>query len=752
MSKGSVMKTNLDPAKCPFCGSPEVEYPTPRTVYSCGTNDYDGRPESAMQSETCKERVLAKPVHTTQFEKKFGIKEEDCKNKYELWYFKTLLSLLEDGTVKDDRTNTGTRSIPFHTYQHDLRESYPLMKSRYLDPFNPIKEMIWMLSGSSNVKPLQEMGVPFWNSFADEDGELGPVYGVQWRHWKTPDGEEVDQIQYVLDLLENEPTSRRMVVSCWNPSFIPVAKTAPKDNPKLGKMSLTPCFVAGTPVLTPHGYVDIESLNAGDLVVTDKGNIQPINHKWITEYTGEIIGLSMVYQTELIQCTPNHPFLIKNKGYIECKDIKIGDKLGILRPKFSDRVHVNNWSVLNSYHQTISHSEELNKNDYYFLGYFLGNGWVSQTQPRVSVAIPNSKVEWLLPKIRNSIKLIHKPGISPNVATYATKSQKWWGLLKEFGHGASNKKIPEWIFTSPIEFVEEFIKGYKDADGFESKNRKVISYTTTSRSLAYGLQRLYAGLGRHAAVYKQKRPTTTIIEGRCVNQKDTYMVNLRSRTVHDVEMDGDYLWVPVNGIGKKTTSCLVYNYDVGHDHTYVVHNYATHNCHFSFVLTATPMNFGDRLNYFKHSHPTIYSNLYPISGKGWTERAEEAMNHRNVPKFYLDLSFIMRSNDFILGNPANLNEYAALCMMFAQQRNMIARYVNYTGIDVHIYSNHIAGAREQIDYVKKHPEIFTDEPAKIHIGLNGKPNTIFEYTVDHFVVQDYHRENTGPVIRFPIAV
>jgi thymidylate synthase len=111
----------------------------------------------------------------------------------------------------------------------------------------------------------------------------------------------------------------------------------------------------------------------------------------------------------------------------------------------------------------------------------------------------------------------------------------------------------------------------------------------------------------------------------------------------------------------------------------------------------------------------------------------------------------MRSNDFVLGNPANLNEYAGLCMMFAQQRNMVARYVNYTGIDVHVYSDHITGARDQIDYAKKHPEIFTDKPAQVYL-VGDKPETIFDYTADHFEVQGYSKENAGPVIRFPIAV
>lgn len=101
--------------------------------------------------------------------------------------------------------------------------------------------MIWMLSGSSNVKDLQALDVPFWNEFADETGELGPVYGYLWRHWPNGDGSETDQIKYVEDLLKNNPDSRRMVVNCWHPSYIPDSAVSPKENYKFGKQALTPC-------------------------------------------------------------------------------------------------------------------------------------------------------------------------------------------------------------------------------------------------------------------------------------------------------------------------------------------------------------------------------------------------------------------------------------------------------------------------------------------------------------------------------
>lgn len=172
------------------------------------------------------------------------------KNKYEYWYLNLLRRLIKSGG-KEDRTGTGTHSDSFETYRHDLREGFPALRSRFLKPENPGKELVWMLSGSDNEKDLAAMGVPFWSEFADETGNLGPVYGYLWRHWPNGDGTETDQVKYIQDLLKTNPTSRRMVVDCWHPSFIPNSKTPPKDNYKEGKQALTPCHILWDVVVQP---------------------------------------------------------------------------------------------------------------------------------------------------------------------------------------------------------------------------------------------------------------------------------------------------------------------------------------------------------------------------------------------------------------------------------------------------------------------------------------------------------------------
>lgn len=225
-------------------------------------------------------------------------------NVYEDWYMTQLNNIIENGQRRGDRTDTGVISLPFLNYSHDLRRSYPLMSSRKFIPQHPITEMIWMLSGSGNIEYLLKNNCPFWTDFAVKDdiikqellditrrigylaeargvpygqalmlmgtqtpteiteeldrleipnvvdviaakkGDLGPVYGVQWRYWPNPDGTTTDQITYALDSLRENPNNRRLVVDCWNPSFIPNPKNKPCDNPPEGKMSLVPCHFA----------------------------------------------------------------------------------------------------------------------------------------------------------------------------------------------------------------------------------------------------------------------------------------------------------------------------------------------------------------------------------------------------------------------------------------------------------------------------------------------------------------------------
>lgn len=131
-------------------------------------------------------------------------------------YESLLAHVMENGTQKADRTGTGTRSIFGHQMRFDLREGFPLITTKRVHLKSVVGELLWFLRGESNVAWLQENGIRIWNEWADKDGELGPVYGVQWRSWPTPDGRHIDQIAQVIETLKANPDSRRIIVSAWN--------------------------------------------------------------------------------------------------------------------------------------------------------------------------------------------------------------------------------------------------------------------------------------------------------------------------------------------------------------------------------------------------------------------------------------------------------------------------------------------------------------------------------------------------------
>ncbi|NRA31647.1 MAG: thymidylate synthase [Parvularculaceae bacterium] len=135
-------------------------------------------------------------------------------------YHDLLERVLADGITRDDRTGTGTKSVFGYQMRFDLAEGFPLVTTKRVHRKSVIHELLWFLRGETNVKPLQEVGVSIWNEWADEDGELGPVYGAQWRSWPSYDGGTVDQILNVQDALRNNPHSRRHVVSAWNPALV----------------------------------------------------------------------------------------------------------------------------------------------------------------------------------------------------------------------------------------------------------------------------------------------------------------------------------------------------------------------------------------------------------------------------------------------------------------------------------------------------------------------------------------------------
>ncbi|CAM4027496.1 thymidylate synthase [Smaragdicoccus niigatensis] len=142
-------------------------------------------------------------------------------------YEDLLRLVLADGTPKSDRTGTGTRSVFGHQLRYDLQQGFPLITTKKVHLKSIVYELLWFLRGESNIKWLQDRGVTIWDEWADENGELGPVYGVQWRSWPTPSGQHVDQITQVLETLKRDPDSRRIIVSAWNVGEIPEMALAP---------------------------------------------------------------------------------------------------------------------------------------------------------------------------------------------------------------------------------------------------------------------------------------------------------------------------------------------------------------------------------------------------------------------------------------------------------------------------------------------------------------------------------------------
>lgn len=153
-------------------------------------------------------------------------------------YLDLVKHVLENGNEKSDRTGTGTKSVFGHQMRFDLSEGFPMLTTKKLHLKSIIYELLWFLKGDTNVGYLQENGVKIWNDWADENGDLGPIYGQQWRNWNK---ESIDQIAEIIHTLKFNPDSRRMLVSAWNPSVLPDTSKSFSDNVANGKAALPPC-------------------------------------------------------------------------------------------------------------------------------------------------------------------------------------------------------------------------------------------------------------------------------------------------------------------------------------------------------------------------------------------------------------------------------------------------------------------------------------------------------------------------------
>jgi thymidylate synthase len=156
-------------------------------------------------------------------------------------YLDLLRDVIDTGIDKSDRTGVGTRSVFGRQVRFDLSLGFPLLTTKRVHTKSLIHELLWFLSGSTDNRWLRDRGVTIWDEWATEDGDLGPIYGAQWRSWACPDGRVIDQLADLIATIRTRPDSRRLLVSAWNPADLPDETVSPQDNARAGRMSLAPC-------------------------------------------------------------------------------------------------------------------------------------------------------------------------------------------------------------------------------------------------------------------------------------------------------------------------------------------------------------------------------------------------------------------------------------------------------------------------------------------------------------------------------
>ncbi len=378
-----------------------------------------------------------------------------------------------------------------------------------------------------------------------------------------------------------------------------------------------PCFIEGTPILTYNGYKNIEDVEITDKLLTHTGMFNNILNLQRKIYNGELYKIKIKYHPESIVATEEHPFYIREKKgrnqfgnpqWKKANELTKNDYFGMvinsnsIIPEFTFEKEINQYK-----------NEKIiikfDKFDYWFIiGYFIGNGWIEEGNGEYEIrfVINNKNEKEIFEKINNIIPITDKKCDSEKCKKFGCSNFIWYNIFKQFGIYAHGKLIPEWVQDAPNDFIQEFINGYMKADGCVNDNN-VLQITTVSLNLAYGLQRLYLKLGHIFSINKCIRPKTCVIEGRTVNQKDTYCIRgilqLKRRITSFIE--NNYVWfAPFKIIKENTINIPVYNFEVENDNSYVVMNTIVHNCQ--------PFSIAGHQNGFEDSRSNVFWKLLSI--------------------------------------------------------------------------------------------------------------------------------------------
>jgi len=366
-----------------------------------------------------------------------------------------------------------------------------------------------------------------------------------------------------------------------------------------------PCFVKGTLVLTNTGYKEIQDVQLTDMLLTHTGTFQKIVNLQQKNYTGQLYDIKIKYHPEVISATEEHPFYVRQKVRTwNAKEKKYDIRFEPAEWKKASDLTMEHYYGMVINDKSIIPSFEIDKqinkscteriifqpdhqDQWYMMGYFVGDGWIQDTKKSdhirdthtIRFAVHEDHHD-IIQRLQKVLPITYKQERSGKSLKYGCADQTWFAVLKQFGKYAHGKKIPEWVQDAPTHLIEEFVKGYMDADGFVKKNGS-HQLTTVSYDLAYGLQRLYLKLGYLAGVEKTIRPKTCVIQGRTCNQRDTYQVRITPTKDfrYSSFIEGNYMWyAPCQITTRPVTSETVYNFEVENDNSYIVQNAIVHNC------------------------------------------------------------------------------------------------------------------------------------------------------------------------------
>jgi len=645
----------------------------------------------------------------------------------EYQYLELLERVLQNGDMKEDRTQVGTLSIFGERMMFDITDTIPVLTTKKVFYSGVIKELLFFLSGKTDTTILEKQGVKIW--MGNTRKEFLEKRGLPYRE---------------------------------------------------GDMG--PCFVTGTPVLTLEGYKFIEDVKVNDILYTHVGRWRPITEIHKRSYTGCMIHLDVKYHPSLIECTPEHPFyarkfIIKDQQnivadppeWVNANNLTSNHLLGFKIETIEEIPSLNLTQYINQHCDAKSYIKRIDKpEEWFMLGYFLENGWISEEAngPWIHFVMWKSQQDNILTKLRMVLNLQLKSEQS-TYSTYWCYDTEWSQILLQFGKYTHCKLIPDWVHRAPVEMLHQFLDGYCYTDGCIKmmSNKECRNYTTMSLDIALSIQRIYLKLGKFAGISFQKGDYQKMLEDRIINQQDCYLIRVyedSKRKCKYCYIENGYAWFTIISIQRVAVQDVtVYNFTVHEDNTYTIKNLTVHNCygfqwrHWGAEYTGCDTDYKDkgvdqikslvegiRKDPLSRRHILTAWNVAEIDKMTLPPCHMMAQFNVSGNKKYLDCSVYLRSNDLFLGAPFNIASYAILTYMIAHVTGLKPRNLIYVMGDAHVYLNHKEQVFQQLQRTPKpFPQLLFKDPEKL--------KEIDDFTYDSFILKDY---SSWPTITAEMAI